>query len=169
MFSVGDTIVYGTNGVCEIKEISRLKFGGAAGDYFVLSPVNDPKSVLYVPVGNEKLSSKMRPLLSRSDLCAAIDEAAADALSWISDDVGRKNYCDSVVKAGDRRELLRLISMLYVRREELKCNKKHFHNVDAQYLKTAERMLNDEFSYVLGIAADDVPAFIRSRVLSAEI
>ncbi len=167
MFSVGETIVYGTNGVCEIKEISRMKFGAAVGEYYVLSPVNAPKSVLYVPTGNEKLAGKMRPLLSSSDLYAVIDDAASDALPWISDDAGRKNYCDSVVKAGDRRELMRLISMLYLRREELKNNKKHFHNIDAQYLKTAERMLNDEFSYVLGIPTDDVPEFIRLRVIKA--
>ncbi len=167
MFSVGETIVYGTNGVCEIKEISRMKFGSKTGEYYVLSPVNDPRSVLYVPTGNEKLTAKMRPLLSKTELCWIIDEVCGDALPWISDDAGRKSYCDSVVKAGDRRELMRLISMLYLRREELKNNKKHFHNIDAQYLKTAEHMLNDEFSHVLGISADDVPEFIRMRILSA--
>lgn len=169
MFSAGDTIVYGTNGVCKIKEISYMKFGGAAGEYFVLSPVNEPKSALYVPTGNEKLTSKMRAVLSRSELLSVIDDAAGDDLAWISDDGGRKDYCDTVVKNGDRREVLRLIAMLYLKREELKNNKKHFHNIDAQYLKTAERMLNDEFSYVLGISADDVPEFIRSRVLSQHL
>lgn len=166
-FSAGDTIVYGTQGVCKIKEISNLKFGGKTGEYYVLSPVNDPKSALYVPLGNEKLTAKMRPLLTESDICGIIDEASKDEREWISDDTGRKNYCDSVVKAGDRLELMRLIAMLYLRREELKRNKKHFHNVDAQYLKAAERILNDEFSYVLGIPADDVPDFIRGRVEAA--
>lgn len=164
MFSAGDAIVYGTHGVCELKEISRLKFGGTAGEYFILAPVNDPKSILYIPTGNEKLTSKMRSLPSREELLRVIDEAAGDDTSWISNDAERRNYCDTVVKSGDRRELMRLIAMLYLKREELTRNKKHFHNVDAQYLKTAERMLNDEFSYVLGIRADDVPDFIRSRI-----
>ena len=57
---------------------------------------------------------------------------------------------------------MRLVGMLYRRRELLKDQKKHFHNVDAQYLKTAERMLHGELAYALGIAVDDVADYIRS-------
>lgn len=51
--------------------------------------------------------------------------------------------------------------MLYRHREELRQQKKHFHNVDAQYLKAAERLLHDELSYVLGINAEQVTDYIR--------
>lgn len=164
MFSVGDTVVYGTQGVCRIKEISMLKFGKTKAEYYILTPVSDERSVVYVPTANEKLVSKMRELISREELDELIATVSENELEWISDDTGRKNYCDEVVKTGSRRELMQLVGMLYTHRELLKDRKKHFHTVDAQYLKAAERLLHDEFAYVLGISADEVPQYISSRV-----
>lgn len=164
MFSVGDTVVYGTQGVCRIKEISMLKFGKTKAEYYILTPVSDERSVVYVPTGNEKLVSKMRELISREELDELIATAAENKIEWISGDNERKNYCDEVVKTGSRRELMQLIGMLYTRREALREQKKHFHNVDAQYLKAAEHLLHDEFAYVLGIDTDQVPEYITQRI-----
>lgn len=163
-FSAGDTLVYGTQGVCRVKEISTLKFGKTQTEYYILTPVADERSVVYVPTGSEKLVSKMRELISREELDELIDSAMENQLDWISDDAGRKSYCDEVVKTGTGRELMQLIGMLYNRREALRAEKKHFHNVDAQYLKAAERLLHDEFAYVLGISVDDVPEYITQRI-----
>ena len=164
MLSVGDTVVYGTQGVCRIKEISMMKFGKTKAEYYVLAPVADEHSAVYVPTTNQKLLAKMRELISREELDALIDSANENQIEWISDDNGRKNYCDEVVKNGTRQELMQLIGMLYNRREMLKNEKKHFHNVDAQYLKTAERLLHDEFAYILGISAEEVPQYIIQRI-----
>ena len=164
MFSVGDTVVYGTQGVCRIKEISMQKFGKTKAEYYILVPVSDERSVVYVPTANEKLVSKMRELISRDELDLLIEDVAEDELEWISDDNGRKAYCDEVMKSGTRKELMQLVGMLYTRREYLKNERKHFHNVDAQYLKAAEKLLHDEFAYVLGISAEEVPEYITQKI-----
>lgn len=167
MFSVGDTVVYNTQGVCEIVEKTLMKFGGEKKEYFVLRPAADNGSTVYVPCTSEPLLAKMRKLISRVELDALIDEAARDGREWIVSDSERRDYCDAVLKSGDRKQLLQLISMLYRRREELKTLKKHFHNADATYLKAAERLLHDEFAYVLGISSAEVPDYIRSRLESS--
>mgnify|MGYP000819449030 CR=1 FL=1 len=118
MLAVGQTVVYGTQGVCTVKEISMLKLGKTKGEYYVLSPIDDPGSTVYVPTASEKLANKLRPVLTGS--------------------------------------------------EALKDQKKHFHNVDAQYLKTAERMLHGELAYALGIAAADVAEYIRRRMAGCD-
>lgn len=164
MYSAGEVVIYGTQGVCSIKEITTMKFGSTKGEYYILTPVSDPKSVVYVPTAKPALVAKMRPVLSRSELDELIAVTAAENLEWIANDNERKLYCDKVIKGGDRVEIMRLMEMLYLRREELKDQSKHFHNVDAQYLKTAERMLHDEFAYVLGIRLEDVPEYIRSHM-----
>lgn len=163
MLSVGETVVYGTQGVCTVKEISRLKLGKVRGEYYVLCPIDDPGSTVYVPTQNEALSSKLHPVLTSDEANKLIDEAVSEPIDWISDDGERKTKCDEIVKGGDRKQLMQLVAMLYNRREELKDKKKHFHNVDAQYLKTAERMLHCELAYSLHIAAEDVADYIRSR------
>ena len=162
MLAVGQTVVYGTQGVCTVREISMLKLGKTKGEYYVLSPVDDPGSTVYVPTANEKLMSKLHPVLTGEEADALITEAMREPLEWIVSDAERKTVCDDIVKNGDRKQLMQLVGMLYRRREALKDQKKHFHNVDAQYLKTAERMLHGELAYALGIAADDVVDYIRS-------
>lgn len=162
MLTVGQTVVYGTQGVCTVKEISMLKLGKTKGEYYALSPIDDPGSTVYVPTANEKLMSKLRPVLTGEEADALITEAVREPLEWIESDADRKSACDDIVKNGDRKQLMRLVGMLYRRRELLKDQKKHFHNVDAQYLKTAERMLHGELAYALGIAVDDVADYIRS-------
>nr|DAL91750.1 MAG TPA: Transcriptional regulator [Caudoviricetes sp.] len=168
MFSVGDTVVYGTQGVCTIKEISLLKLGRAKGEYYILTPVAEPGSVVYVPTSNEKLLGKMRAVLSREEADALILDAVREPMPWISDDASRKVFCDDVVKNGSRRELMRLVGMLYRHREELRLQKKHFHNVDAQYLKAAERLLHDELAYALSIPTDQVSDYIHSRLAGSD-
>ena len=162
MLTVGQTVVYGTQGVCTVKEISMLKLGKTKGEYYALSPIDDPGSTVYVPTANEKLMSKLRPVLTGEEADALITEAVREPLEWIESDAERKSACDDIVKNGDRKQLMRLVGMLYRRRELLKDQKKHFHNVDAQYLQTAERMLHGELAYALGIAVDDVADYIRS-------
>ena len=162
MLTVGQTVVYGTQGVCTVKEISMLKLGKTKGEYYALSPIDDPGSTVYVPTANEKLMSKLRPVLTGEEADALITEAVREPLEWIESDAERKSACDDIVKNGDGKQLMRLVGMLYRRRELLKDQKKHFHNVDAQYLKTAERMLHGELAYALGIAVDDVADYIRS-------
>ena len=168
MLTVGQTVVYGTQGVCTVKEISMLKLGKTKGEYYALSPIDDPGSTVYVPTANEKLMSKLRPVLTGEEADALITEAVREPLEWIESDAERKSACDDIVKNGDRKQLMRLVGMLYRRRELLKDQKKHFHNVDAQYLKTAERMLHGELAYALGIAAADVAEYIRRRMAGCD-
>ena len=137
MFSVGDTVVYGTQGVCTIKDISMLRLGKARGEYYILTPVADPGSVVYVPTSNEKLLGKMRAVLSRKEAEELILDASRDPLPWISDDVSRKNFCDDIVKNGSRKELMRLVGMLYCHREELRQQKKQ-HRRNPRRLKNLQ-------------------------------
>ena len=154
MFTAGDTVSYGTQGICKIKEITEMTVGKVKKQYFVLIPIQDDKATVYVPTDNEKLLSNMRTVLSVVDIDALIDKAAKNPIEWIKDDLTRKEHCSNVIKSGDRFELMRLIEMLYLRREELKTTKKHFHISDEKYLREAERLLHDEFSYTLKIAKE---------------
>ena len=51
MFEKGDRLVYGVNGVCTVEEMRSLEIApGSSRDYYVLRPLNDPKTTLSVPV-----------------------------------------------------------------------------------------------------------------------
>ena len=70
MYSVNEKIHYGGSGVCVIQEIATMRFGRTREKYYVLKPVYQNSSVIYVPVENEALVSKMRPVLSREEALA---------------------------------------------------------------------------------------------------
>jgi len=164
MFSAGDTVSYGTQGICRIKKVTEMTVDKVKKQYFVLIPVQDEKATVYVPTDNERLLANMRTVLSEEEINKLIDDASQNPMEWIEDDIARKEHCSNVIKSGDRYELMRLIEMLFLRREELKNTKKHFHLSDERYLREAERLLHDEFSYTLKISKNEVANYIFERI-----
>ena len=154
MLEPGQTVLYGTEGICTIETIETLRIGGKRSKYYVLRPVYRTRATIYVPTDNELLCSRMRPVQS----------AAGESISWIDDPNERKQVFAQILSGGDRRRVLHLIRMLYVRRRELQKNGKHLRIADEQTLRDAEKLLNDEFAHVLHIPQQDVPDYIRSRM-----
>lgn len=76
MYNVGDLIMYGGTGVCEVKDITRPDFGGTTveQDYYILQPLYQ-SGTIYAPVDNEKVFT--RPVISAQeadDLISIIPE-----------------------------------------------------------------------------------------------
>ena len=67
MFCVGQTVLYGSNGVCTIDEVTEKRIGKSKMEYYVLRPVCTNTSTLFVPTSNEKLVSKIRCVLTKDE------------------------------------------------------------------------------------------------------
>ena len=72
MFKAGDTVSYGTSGVCTIAEQKRVTLGGKLHDCFILKPVYDASMKICVPCDSAPLLERMRPLPTRDDLLALL-------------------------------------------------------------------------------------------------
>lgn len=164
MFTVGETVCYGTQGVCKVKELTVRQIGREKKEYYVLQPVYDERSTVYVPADNQALVNNIRRVLTEQEVNDIISSVVSEPAGWIDDDLERKEFCSHVVRSGDRMELMQLINMLYIHQEDLKTQKKHFHISDERYLKEAERLLHNEFAYVLKISPDEVTQYILSRI-----
>ena len=164
MFSSGDAVVYATYGVCIIKSIEKRDFSGEDVECYVLQPVSDPKNTFYVPTANGQLRDKMRRVMSKEETQDLICSMSREELIWIEDEQERKAEYRRILDGGDRRELVRLIKTLYLRKQELlECHKK-LHSADERALNDAENMLYDEFAYALGIPREKVIPYIREHV-----
>ncbi len=163
MFSVGQTVMFLSAGVCTVREIAAMDTGAGVREYYVLAPVYDARSTVYVPADNAEMLSQMRPVITAGEIDELIAEVSAQKCEWIADDAARKEFCDEILRSGDRKGLMCLIEMLYLRREELRANKKRFQIADDNNLKKAEKMLHDEFSYALGIDREAVPGYIMEK------
>lgn len=164
MFQVNDTVLYGSQSVCTVTEICEKKIGKEKLRYYALKPVFDNKSTVYVPCDNPKLVEKMRRILSAAEIDALIDSMQNETLEWIPDDGERKEKYGGIIRSGDRKALAVLIRTLYLHREHQKAAGKKFHAVDEQLLDRAQKLLHEEFAYVLNIAPQDVPPFIAKQL-----
>lgn len=166
-FAVNDLVSYKTSGVCRISEIKECTFGGVCGEYYILNPVYDGKSVIFVPV-DSPLSDKMRKLLTKAEVDEIIDTMPQDAFDWIENDRERSEKIKEVTTSGDRARIARMIKTLWLRRKALAERGKKLRITDEAALHSAEKILYDEFAYALGIAREDVPAYIEAKIAEAE-
>ena len=90
MAQVGQIVLYGTEGACIVTEICKMKVGHKREEYYVLRPVHREGATVFVPLNNELLLSKMRPLLRREEIDALIDKVSLEEPLWIEDAAERK-------------------------------------------------------------------------------
>lgn len=164
MFNIGDRVLYGSHGACEIGSIESMRFGSTRGKYYCLRPLGQPDSRFYVPVDNETALAKLSPLKSREELLALLHSDDVRVNNWIDDENQRKQEYRELISGGDRAKLLNMIYCLHRHREALRETGRKFHQCDENFLHDAQKLLNSEFSVVFELNPADVPAFIEEQL-----
>ncbi len=119
------------------------------------------------PADNAALTGKMRHVLSAPELYELIRSMPGEELIHIENDAERQNRFAAILREGDRHELIRLIKTLYQQQLKRREQKKKVHMADEKCMHEAEKMLYEEFAYVLHIPSDQVVSFITEQLESA--
>lgn len=164
MFKKDDIVMYGASGVCRIAGIMEKEFGGSLHSYYELHPVYDEKSTLFVPLENPALVEKMHQLLSSDDIEKLLADAPKQESRWIADEPARKQYYKEILERGDRKALLGAIQTLYRHQQACRESGKKIHVCDERFFKDAERILYDEFAYVLNLDRDKILGYILDKM-----
>ena len=164
MFEIGEAVIYGTDGVCRITAIVRKTVNGRPRDYYELHPVYRRDAVLFLPTDNPKVCGRLRRVLSRDEILSAVRAIPEQECVWIDSDNQRKELCQEILRSGDHIRLIRLIKALYEHREGLKSQGRKMHTADENFLKEAEKILHEEFAFVLDIPPADVLSFITKEL-----
>ena len=164
MYKVNDTIMYGTQGICKIVEITEKDFMGTKKEYYVLKPISDASATLYAPMNNAKTEAKMRRILSEEEIYELIDTMPYEEANWIRNENDRKEKYKNIIISGDRVELIRMIKALYYQKREREADGKHLYISDERFMKDAERILYDEFQYVLKVEKEELMNYIFDRI-----
>ena len=140
MYEVGDLIVYGRTGICEVTEITTLKMDGVPKDklYYILRPVREKRGKVFTPVDNEKIV--MRRVISNKE-------------------------CMKSCKCA---EWVRIIKTLYQRKMSRLKQGKKITATDERYLRMAEGNLYSELSIALGIPESGMEAYITNQINETE-
>lgn len=164
MFKVDDIVTYGMNGVCKIVGTEEKNLLGTKKDYLVLKPLSSDKSTYFVPVDNENLMGKMKRLLSEEEIKLLIASVPEGKSLWIDSERERKEYYKKILTDSNHLELMQMINSIYIEKEEREKKGKKLHMSDERFLKDAEKILYDEFQYVLNISGQDLISYIVSRM-----
>ncbi|MCR5113057.1 MAG: CarD family transcriptional regulator [Acholeplasmatales bacterium] len=149
MFSVGDVVIYTTYGICKISALNKIKMGKFENTYYVLKPLNEDTTEISLPVNNPMTAMRLQPLLSEDEIKDLINQIPFLEPYWIEKDNDRKTEFSEIVKSGDRKETLRLLKSIRVHIVDIKNKGRKLHATDETVMKDAEKLLLDEFSYVL--------------------
>lgn len=160
MFAVGDYVVYGNNGICQVKDISHIDIPGAPGDrmYYFLCPVGVKESIIYSPVDSTKVI--MRHILSVEE----IDELLAKVsdipeMEVVSDKHMEMKYKE-VIASCDTRNLISMIKTIHKKRIKRESEGKKITATDERYMKKAEENLTNELVFALGKDKSEIASVI---------
>ena len=168
MFEVNEVVMYSHNGICKIVDsLNRTLYNGKTVTYYVLNPIFDAKTTYYIPVDN--VEETLKKVISVDEIHELIEMMPEESSIWIENDNQRRDAYKEIIKDGNRVELIKLIKTLYYNREEKLRDGKKFHISDEKALKQAEKLLYEEFAYVLNIDVNEVVPFINEELeVSAE-
>ncbi|MBR3537162.1 MAG: CarD family transcriptional regulator [Oscillospiraceae bacterium] len=164
MYSIGDKIMYSSFGICKVTAIEKRNLTGEEQEYYILKLINSDKNIFYVPTNNDTALSKMHPICSKAEVDELISHMNSEGLIWIDNDIRRKEEYSRIIKDADKREIIRLIKTLYLRRKELAESGKKLRSTDENYLSLAENMLFEEFAYALDIDKSEVVEYIEKHI-----
>lgn len=164
MFEIGSYVVYRAEGVCVVSDVRSESFGaiGCAEDYYILTPMKDEKSTVFVPVNNQKLVSYMRELMTAEQIMETVRSLKDSRVEWAEESRVRSALFRDILAEGDRRELISLLNTIYDRTEELKEQGKKLGSANTAILQRAEKMLYEEFSATTDIeSVEDIKSVLR--------
>lgn len=163
MYKIGSIVVYGTEGLCKICDITERTFGKETSEYYVLSPLANEAETVFVPKNNEKVLKRMRPILSKERASELLEAAPSEYGEWVENDRERQQIYKQILLCGSSEDLLMMTRALYLHQIELLERGKKLHAADERFLKDAEKILFEELAYVYNITVAEVLPLITRK------
>ena len=162
-FTKGEYVLYKTTGVCLIEDIRKCDFMKKDILYYILKPVASKGSTIYVPLDSE-LAKDMKPVITETEIEELLSDTKGKEIDWIEEKAKRIEYFNSIISEGDRQKIILLVRCLYLKKREKQLSKKNICVADENILKTAEKLINEEFSFSIGCSEKNVVNYIRFKL-----
>lgn len=162
-FNKGEHVLYSKTGVCLIDDIRTCEFLNKDQLYYILKPVSSKGSTVYVPV-DSALTDDMHPIVTVEEIDTLLTASKDKEIKWIEPKGDRAEYFNSIISESDRQKLILLIRCIYMKKQEKQLEKKHLSATDDAILKTAEKLIDEEFSFAIGCSESKVGEYIRAKL-----
>ncbi len=166
MYRPGDMIIYGSTGVCRVREITTPDFQtggeGAQKLYYALEPLYQD-GVIYTPVDTKVF---MRPVISEGEALSLIDRIPTIQAKAYHNNVLREleEHYSAYLNSHECCDLIELSMSIYAKKQALAVQHRKFGAVDERFMKRAEDLLYGELAVALQIEKDQVGEYISHRL-----
>lgn len=164
MYQPGDMIVYGSTGVCRVKDVAKPNFKAGAGDqlYYALEPLYQD-GVIYTPVDSKVF---MRPVISEEEAEALIDKIPTMQSVAYHNSVLREleEHYSAYLKTHECCDLIEMTMSIYAKKKDMERQHRKFGAVDERFLKRGEDLLFGEMAVALHMEKSKVGAYIGTRI-----
>lgn len=160
MYKIGEFVVYGRTGICEVAEITTMKMDGVPKDrlYYILTPCKNKGGKIFTPVDNDKVV--MRPVITKEKAMELLEQIPEIQELWIPNDKMRETKYKECLRTCECEDMIRIIKTLYIRKLDRQAQGKKITATDERYLKMAEGSLYSELSLALGIPEEEMEDYI---------
>ncbi len=167
MFSIGQKIVYGSEGVFEVVEYARSPIDkNDTRQFYVLRPLHGPScNVIYTPVDNDKV--RMRPVMDKEAALVLIKRMPDIPMLTVECEKNRREVYRATLAQADTDEYVSIIKTVWERKAEFAKQKKRISESDNDYEKKAKFCLYGELSVALEIEVEEVECFIEQKLGAA--
>ncbi|MBQ2807282.1 MAG: CarD family transcriptional regulator [Clostridia bacterium] len=167
MFSIGDYMVYGINGVCLVQDICASPFDKKdTRTFYLLKPLGASSgSVIYTPTDNEQVP--MRPLMTRAQAEDLIGRMSKLEPLEIPMEKMRRDLYRQAMHSCDPEQYVRLIKTVYRRRLDMMQQHKRLSETDSDFERNAKLSLYHELSVVLDVKFAEVEQYLTDRLETA--
>ncbi|MEA4832223.1 MAG: CarD family transcriptional regulator [Oscillospiraceae bacterium] len=168
-FSIGEYIVYKGVGMCIVEDIRNQDFNLSGNRlYYVIRPVYDKSSTVYVPVNSDETGARMKRPMSRDELNLLIKTASEKDEDWIEDGKKRAARLDQIISSGVKMDILRMLKTLVDHKNSTETHKK-LYACDERFFAAAGNMVAEELAYVLDIPKDKAINFVLGEMMGMAI
>lgn len=169
MYEKGNMVMYGSEGACKITDITETSFNDKSGlkRYYVLTPISNQGVKVYVPCDNEALTSKMKKILSYSEIKDILSSDKSDC-EWIDDSRMRSRFFKDILNSYDREKIIGLAKLLCRVKAGRTDIPKKLCTSDEELLKKLKKILYSEISLTVDITEDEVVPFILGDIEGRE-
>ena len=165
-FRKTEHVVYASNGICLIEDIKKMSFvrGEPEKLYYILKPLNDKNSTIYIPQDNEILLGKIRSIVTKCEIEAIITDVKKNDIEWIEDRKLRGARYREIFANPHPAVLLPLIKGISKKNLELLELGKKLASADKEAFESSLRYVKDEFAFALGIESAGINDYIEDAL-----
>jgi len=160
MFEKGEFVYHESGGICQVTDVLKAPLSGMPADrlYYVLNPIHDRSSTIYLPVDCDSIF--VRRLLGAEEAKQLIDEIPdIPKIGETNSKLLRAAYLDAM-RSHAPKNWVRVIKTVYQRSVQNTRPSQRLSETERSFSENAKRNLYAELALALGMQETDVETYL---------